>query len=225
MVVIMEDSQVPWSRIAGFIRQHTHDVRNDLNSLELESTLLQEVVPDGEAKAGVARIRKQLRSLTDQMRSLSARFQSSTPFAAPMPAKALLTIWKERCAAIKNAPEVQWSDELSEEKISVDVEMMANVIQELLSNATAFPQGGPIAVSAKADNRLVTFEMKETKPKGTALDTRPWGQPFFSTRRGSYGLGVFTARRLVEANHGTFTQHFEPAASVLITRILLPKAA
>ena len=56
----MEEIQIPWSRLAGFIRKHTHDVRNDLNSLDLESAFLEEIVPAGEMQTGVARIRKQL---------------------------------------------------------------------------------------------------------------------------------------------------------------------
>ena len=55
----MEETQIPWSRLAGFIRKHTHDVRNDLNSLDLESAFLEEIVPPGEMQTGVARIRKQ----------------------------------------------------------------------------------------------------------------------------------------------------------------------
>ena len=70
----MEEIQIPWSRLAGFIRKHTHDVRNDLNSLDLESAFLEEIVPAGEMQTGVARIRKQVRSLSGQMRLLSARF-------------------------------------------------------------------------------------------------------------------------------------------------------
>jgi signal transduction histidine kinase len=218
----MEDIQIPWSRLSAFIRKHTHDVRNDLNSLDLESALLQEIVPDGEAKEGVARIRKQVRGLTAQMRLLSARFQNPSPFAAPMPAKVALTIWKEKCAALPKAPEFKWIDKLADEKVSVDVEMIATVIQELITNAATFSQNLPVTLTARSDKSFVIFEMQE--PKTSPLDTRAWGQPFFSTRTGSHGLGIWTARRLVEANHGTFVQHYAPDVSALISQVILPRA-
>jgi signal transduction histidine kinase len=218
----MEDIQIPWSRLSAFIRKHTHDVRNDLNSLDLESTLLQEIVPDGEAREGVARIRKQVRSLTAQMRLLSTRFQSPSPFAAPMPAKAVLTIWKERCAALPKAPEFKWIDKLANEEVIVDVEMIATVIQELIMNAASFSENLPITITAKSDKSVVIFEMQE--PKTSPLDTRAWGQPFFSTRTGGHGLGIWTARRFAEANHGTLVQHFAPDASALVSQVILPRA-
>jgi signal transduction histidine kinase len=219
----MEDTQIPWSRLAAFIRKHTHDVRNDLNSLDLESTLLQEVVPEGEAKEGVARIRKQVRALTAQMRLLSTRFQSASPFAAPMPAKAVLTIWQERCAALPKAPEFKWVDKLTDENVNVDVEMIATVIQELIGNAAAHSQNLPITVIARSDKSVVVFEMQE--PQSSPLVTRAWGEPFFSARTGGHGLGIWTARRLVEANHGTLVQHFAPDVSALISQVILPRVS
>jgi signal transduction histidine kinase len=219
----MEDILIPWSRLSAFIRKHTHDVRNDLNSLDLESTLLQEVVPDGEAKEGVARIRKQVRALTAQMRLLSTRFQSPSPYAAPMPAKAVLTIWQERCAVLPKAPEFKWVDKLADENVNVDVEMIATVIQELIVNAAAYSQNLPITVTARSDKSVVVFEMQE--PKSSPLDTRAWGQPFFSARTGGHGLGIWTARRLVEANHGTLVQHFAPDVSALISQMILPRVS
>jgi signal transduction histidine kinase len=174
-------------------------------------------------QTGVARIRKQVRSLSGQMRLLSARFQSVTPMAGPMPAKALLTIWQERRASTSGVPDIKWVDELSNEEVKVDVEMMAVAIQELLTNAAAFPSPSSITVTAKSDDRQVTFEMQE--PKSAPVDTTTWGQPFFSTRHGCHGLGLWTARRLVEANKGTFTQHFAPEASALVTTITLPRAS
>jgi signal transduction histidine kinase len=219
----MDDPVVSWARVAAFIRQHTHDVRNGLNSLDLESALLKEMLPQGDAQAALDRIRKQVRSLTDQMRSLSSLFQSNSPMAGPMPANALMTIWQEKHSVLPKAPETRWINELGEENVSVDVEMMASVMQELLSNAATFPPAGPISITARSDKRFVSLEMRE--PKATPLDTRAWGQPFFSTRRGSHGLGLWTARRLVESNHGTFVQHFIPGERVLVTQIILPKVS
>ncbi len=216
----MEEPLVPWGRLAAFIRQHTHDVRNGLNSVDLEAALLKEILPQGDSQAALARMRKQVRSLTEQMRSLSSLFQTSAPMAGLMPAKALLTIWQEKHAALPKAPEFRWVDELGAENISVDVEMIAGVIQELLVNATNFPPAGPIGVTAKSNKRFTSFEMRE--PKAEPLDTRAWGQPFFSTRRGSHGLGLWTARRRVEANHGTFVQHYVAGERVLATQMMLP---
>ena len=36
METLMNEPQIPWARIVAFVRQHTHDVRNGLNCLDLE---------------------------------------------------------------------------------------------------------------------------------------------------------------------------------------------
>jgi signal transduction histidine kinase len=219
----MEETQIPCVRVAAFIRQHTHDVRNDLNSIDLESSLLQEIVAEGEARASVDRIRKQVRSLAQKLRALSARFHIGHPISGPLPAAALLSIWRERHGSLPNPPEVRWQDKSNDAQVSADVEMLAEVFQELLNNAATFDKSGPITISVKADKALVTFELRE--PKNAPVDTELWGTPFFSTRRGSYGLGLWTARRLIEANQGTFLQRYVPQDSVLVTQIILPRAA
>jgi hypothetical protein len=63
------------------------------------------------------------------------------------------------------------------------------------------------------------------EPRTTPPDMRYWGQPFFSTHHGSPGLGLWTARRLVEANSGTLVQQFVRDASALVTQIKLPRVA
>lgn len=214
------DPDIPHARVAAFVRQHTHDVRNGLNSLDLETALLSELVSDAEASTTVERLRKQLRGVAGQLRSLSALFQEPQPMAAPLAAKELLLIWREQHTALASTPEVEWSDELADEKVDVDAEMMAGVFRELLANAAAFREGAPAQVRAWREGKEVVFELRE--PKTLALDTAGWGQPFSTTRRGGYGLGLWAARRRAEANGATFTQRYSPDDSALVTRIALP---
>lgn len=216
----MKDPAIPWSRIAAFVRQYAHDVRNSLHCLDLETALLRELVTDEEANAGVGRIHHHVRSLATQVRSVSSLFQDPQPEMSPTPARAMLRIWRDNHSALPNAPVVQWRDELGEEETSVDVASMGIVFRELLSNASAFSEGAPISIAARSGNGFVIFEMRE--PKKDPVDTSAWGQPFTSTQRGKYGLGIWTARRLVEANRGTMNQCYGFEDGCLTTQIVLP---
>ncbi len=217
----MDETTIPWPNVAAFVRQHAHDVRNGLNSLDLEIEFLQELVPaEGEAADSVKRVRKQVRAVTQQLRSLSALCQEPSPVTASLPAHVLLKIWREKHAALTPAPEVQWTDELGEEHVNVDVEMMATVFRELLANATAHSPGGGLTISARFKGREVIFELRE--PKKTALDTSTWGHPFSSPRRDHYGLGLWNARRLMEASGVSFTQSYLPVDGCLLTRLVIP---
>lgn len=217
----MDETTIPWPRAAAFVRQHTHDVRNGLNSLDLEIELLNELVPvEGEAMDSVKRIRKQVRGVTQQLRTLSILFQEPSPLATQLPARVLLKIWREKHAALTPAPEVQWVDELGDQEISVDVEMMATVFKELLTNAATHSPGGPLTISARAHGADVIFELRE--PKQTALDPVAWGQPFVSTRRDRYGLGLFNAKRLAKASGVSLVQSYAQADGCLVTQLGFP---
>ena len=214
------EPQIPWARVASFMRQHTHDVRNGLNSLDLETAYLQELVSDDESRATVGRLRKQLRSVAEQLRKLSALFQEPRPLAAPIAAHELMLIWREIHASLPSAPEVRWVDELAAEQVNVDVEMMASVFRELLTNATAFWQGEPLTVTAQLKDGTVILDLRE--PKKETLDTSTWEEPLSTTRRGGFGLGLWAAGRAVEASGGTIARSCISDEGGLTTRIVLP---
>jgi signal transduction histidine kinase len=212
------EPKIPWARIAAFIRQHTHDVRNGLNSLDLEAAVMQELAGDAEVLASAARLREQVRCLSVQMRSLAALFEHPQPLAAPLAAHELMLIWREQHAAVAGAPEVNWVDQLGAEEVTVDVEMMAAIFRELLTNAAEFSQGARVTITALARGRAVIFEMRE--PKEAAVDASAWGEPFVTTHHG-YGLGLWMVRRLVAANGAAFVQRYMPHEAALVTQIVL----
>ena len=212
---------IPWKRVAEFVRQHTHDARNGLNSLDLETAFLKELLTDAEATESAGRIQKQLRSLAQQLRTLSNLFQDPQPLAAPIAAKVLLQIWREKHASMPGSPDVRWVDDLGDEQVSMDVEMMARVFRELLTNAAAFSKGALLTVTARAADGTVIFELKE--PKNEPLDTSSWGQPLLTTRRGGYGLGLWTSHRMLQANGATLVQRYTPEDAALTSQIILPR--
>jgi len=213
------EPDIPWPRFAAFIHQHTHDVRNGLNGLDLEIALLRELVTDDEGRASVERMQGQVRSLAGKLRSLNSFIEDPHPVPGPIAARDLLLIWRETHAALTTAPEVRWADELHDEKVEVDVEMMAMVFRELLVNAAAFSPGETVAVAGGVRNRDVVFDLRE--PKKESVDTRPWGQPLLTTRNSGYGLGLWAVHRLVAANGGKLSQRYIPEDGMLTTQLTL----
>ena len=216
------EPDTPYSRVAEFVCQHIHDLRNVLNTLELETGLLGELVSGDEARVSAARACKQVCILADRLRALSESFRDPEPITAPIAARELLLIWREQHATMEGAQEVQWVDNLGNEKVNVDLEMMVKVFREVLSNAAAFAQGSPVVITMRSEGGLVAFELRE--PKTEVLDPSQWGRPFSRIRRGHYGLGLWSARRMVQAHSATFEQRFAPGERQLVTRLCLPIA-
>lgn len=215
----MDENSIPWTRVAAFVRQHTHDVRNDLNSLDLETELLRDLVTDLEATTSIQSMQKQLRSVAMQLRTLASLFHEVQPMMEPMDARSLLTLWREKHSAMQRAPEVKWIDELGEQEVNADASMFARVFLELLTNAAAFSPGAALTVSARVEGQDVIFELKE--PKKAPVDPSTWGQPLHTSRHGSYGMGLFAAKRCMAANGAAFTQSYDESSGCLISRIVL----
>ena len=212
-----------WSHLAQFIRQHTHDVRNGLNGLDLEAALLADLVPDGEAGEGVARMRAQIRGLATDLRTLAANFADPQPTRALYAACELFLIWQDQPAALDPAPTVQWSDTLGADQVNVDAAALAHVFRELLANAQAFGTGAPLRAAARSEDGQIVFELRE--PKGAPVETASWGRaPFASMRHGHYGLGLWVAQRVIAANGGEVQRRFAQDAMELITTLRFPVA-
>ncbi len=216
-------SSPDWSlpQLAHFIRQHTHDVRNELNGLDLEAALLAELVPDGEPAEGVARIRAQIHRLAADLRMLAGKFAEPHPSRAIYEARELFLIWQDQLTALDPAPLVEWSDTLGVEQVNVDAAALAEVFRELLANAQAFATGAPLHATAHVQDRAVVFELRE--PEATPIETASWGRaPFASTRPGHSGLGLWSAHRTITANGGEMQHRFAPDTRELITTLTFP---
>ena len=212
-----------WPHLAKFIRHHTHDVRNSLNSLDLEASMIAELIPDGEAGESARRIRAQIRRLAADLRALAARFAEPRPSRSHCAAHELLLIWQDQLAALDPAPAVQWGDTPSGAEVNVDATALANVFRELLVNAHAFGNGAPLLATVRIEDGQVAFELHE--PKDAPIETASWGRaPFASLRQGHYGLGLWEAQRTIAASGGEVQRRFSLDAMELITTLSFPAA-
>jgi signal transduction histidine kinase len=215
------EPQIAWQRVAAFVRQHTHDVRNHLNSLDLEAALLSELVPAGEARESVDRLRKQIREFAGEMRMLSGKFGDPPSGRAVVPASVLFLIWKDQAANLTPQPEVMWSEDVGEAKLTVDPDAIARTFHELLFNAVSFGSGRPLRADARAADGQVAFTL--TEPKAEPLDPSNWGHiPLASTRRGGYGLGLWSVERCVVASSGEVQRRYDPTGKSLVTTLRFP---
>jgi signal transduction histidine kinase len=215
--------ELPWSRVAAFVRQHTHDFRNDLNSLDLESALLADIVTDEEARESIGRIRRQIRQCATKLKALSAKFSEPRPVVAPISAHDVFEIWKEQATDLEQSLELTWDSKLRDESVSVDVALVALALHELLLNASAFSSGSKVAASAFSKTEGAFFELEENKPE--PVDPAGWcTNPLQTGRRGGYGLGLWQAQRIVQAHGGELSQRYVPKGKSLVSTVRLPFA-
>jgi K+-sensing histidine kinase KdpD len=222
-----EALQIPFSRVATFVRQVTHDVRNNLNSLDLQAAYASELITDPEAAAEVRRIRQIVQTSARQLQALSANFQPSTPHFVTYQASILIEDLRDRLTKTfpETAGEITWQVDLASESLEVDVEMFFSALIELFRNAFQFrSEGQAIAVHASRESDQFVLEIQESKP-APATPPESWGQePFVSSRRSGYGLGLFRVRRSLAAHRGTLKILYDSGRALLRTRVYLPLA-
>jgi nitrogen fixation/metabolism regulation signal transduction histidine kinase len=213
------------------VRQLTHDVRNGLNSMELQTAYITDLITHPEEGVDIPAELKRLRAMfAEQGRMLqrfSARFRAGKPETVNYPAKLFVADFRERLAKTQPnfASQVAWTDDLAEEVIAVDAEMIFSALGEFFQNAEHFRENGhPVSAHASAGQKRWQIELGEHHTS-LASPTPTWGrEPLVSSRRGGCGLGLFYARQLLDLHGGGMEFTHDPAAAHLTTRIYLPLA-
>jgi len=216
---------VPWDDVVRFVRQLSHDLRNDLNALELQSAYIAELTQDQELQTEIKRLREVTSALYSTLQRLSRAVGEITPnmisYRAP-------EFWADMRAEIERkfsnqTDEINWDAQLQDAVLHVDPQLLQEVFTELFANAFQHGRGnGPLLTSARIDNDRLLFTLHEPK---LAFDsaTQEWGrEPFRNTSQRHYGLGLNRVRAILEAHGGEVQAHYDPKASALVSTVTLP---
>ncbi len=218
---------VPWERIEQFVSQLTHDLRNGLNALELQLTLLGEISANSEVLAEVKAIRGTLADVTRQLQSINAVTGPVRPHLLAYPAHDFFEDLRDRFGRLHPdaAGQIAWKIVVGNGILYVDPDLTLIALLELLGNASHFG-GARAAIGLLAEAEVggrIIVTIRESHPQPPAVSPDDWGRaPLLTTRRGAYGLGLFRARRIIEAQGGALSAVYAEANHVLTTTISLP---
>src|SRR5262249_5874876 len=208
-----------------FVRQLSHDLRNDLNALELQSAYIAELTQDQELQTEIKRLREVTSAIYSTLQRLSRAVGELTPnmisYRAP-------EFWADMRVEIERkfsnkTDEINWEAQLQDVVLHVDPQLLQEVFTELFTNAFQHDRGdGPLLASARIDNDRLLFTLHEPKLAFESV-TQDWGrEPFRNTSQRHYGLGLNRVRAIVEAHGGGVQAHYDPKASALISTLTLP---
>ena len=221
---------IPWEKVEQFVGQLCHDVRNGLNACELQLTFLAEISTDPEAAEEVKGLRTTLAGITKQLQAVRLATGSSKAHPLDYPAADLFEDLRERFGRLHAAVagRVEWRAEVSGETlVAVDPELTLNAGLELLNNALHFGEAAtPVVCAMWEEAGQVVCSVQQTPAEAPGTLPEDWGRaPLTSTRRGAYGLGLFRARRGLEAQGSRLTFRYSPEQRTLTATMTLPAAA
>jgi K+-sensing histidine kinase KdpD len=217
--------RVEWPDLVKFVRQLSHDLRNHLNAVELQSAYLGELAGDPELKDEIKRLRQMTSELGTTLQKLSASVAQPKPNLMPYPANDYLEDLRKRVEADfpKEASSIDWEVSASEASIQIDPQLLQQAMLELFANAFRHTRSeGKLKLQARVDRKQLVFALTEPKSSFDS-PTAEWGrQPLRSIGHGHYGLGLNRVRLIVESLGGTLSAEHNKAAATLVTTVTLP---
>ena len=222
-----DSPSIAWPDMVKFVRQLGHDIRNNLNAVELQSAYLAELAQEGELKGEVQRLREMVSQIAIGLQKLTAGLAQTNPTVMAYSAADFVEDLKQKIAADfpNEASKVTWEAQLKDEQMQIDPLMVQQALLELFANAFQHERNVK-AITAKAyiDKGRFVFELREPKAR-FEMSTENWGrEPLRHLGQGRYGLGLNRARVITEAHGGNFGAKYDRESSTLVTKISLPVA-
>jgi K+-sensing histidine kinase KdpD len=222
---VQAEPNIVWTELTKFVGQLNHDLRNHLNAVELQAAFLGEIVAEPEARNEIKRLREMTGDMSAHLQRLSAALAGIQPHTMRYLAaefvedlRAKLTLERPELAA-----EVEWKSSLGGEALEIDPHLLQEAFLELFDNASAHGRAeGALGFEAHRAGKAIEFILREPKTKFDGTTENWGGRPLSDIRSGHYALGLFRARGIFAAHHGTLRAQFDPAAATLVTTVALP---
>ena len=223
----MDSLTVPWSDTVRFVRQLSHDLRNDLNAIELQSAYIGELTQDQELTSEIKRLREVVSGLNSTLQLLSRAVGEVAPNLVTYPAGEFLTDMRTQIERnfSKESQEITWDVQLQDETLNIDPQLFQEVFTELFGNAFQHDRGkGALIARARTGDGRFLFSLHEPKAVFSS-DTQNWGrEPFRNIRQRHYGLGLNRVRAIIEAHGGELEAQYDRETATLVSTMTLPVA-
>jgi PAS domain S-box-containing protein len=211
--------QVALARLGEMAAVVAHEVKNPLAGIRGALQVISTRMPaDSRDRPVMADILARLDSLNEMVQDLLL-------FARPRPPRwskvAPGPLVEATAVLLRRDPlfhQVAVSVDAAPEEIDADPELLQLVFSNLLVNAAQAMNGqGEVFVTAGRRDGTYTLAFRDTGPGIPADVQQRVFEPFYTTKHRGTGLGLATARRVVEQHHGTMTLDCPPGGGTVVT--------
>ena len=220
-----EPPSVAWPNMVKFVRQLSHDIRNNLNAVELQSAYLAELALDPEMKNEVQRLREMVSEVGRNLQGLTSGLSQANPTPISYPAADFIEDLKQKLAKdfADNATKVTWDVQLKDATLQIDPQLGQQAFFELFNNAFQHERNvKSITAKAYIDNDHFVFELHEPKAR-FELSTENWGhEPLQNVSQGHYAIGLHRVRSIAKAHDGDLRAEYDRKTSTLVTTVTFP---
>jgi K+-sensing histidine kinase KdpD len=221
------DIQVPMPRVVKFLRQLSHDLRNQLNAAELQSAYIAELAEEPELKDEIKRLRAMISEMGRILERLTSGLDPTKLTLMPYAAADFVEDLRQKLTADypNESSKIEWSTQVGDATFQIDPQSLQPALIEFFANAFQHDRAeGAISVGTRIESDHFIFVIREPK-RSFERPTDKWGlEPLQSVRQGHYGLGLHRSRAIIEAHGGQLKARYDSPAASLITTVVLPLA-
>lgn len=215
--------QAALARLGEMAAVVAHEVKNPLAAIKGALQVIGGRMPvEGRDRAIIGDVVARVDSLNDIVQDLLVFARPRQPQLTPVPITELI---ENTAALLKKDPahnSVAVHISGSTPIVQLDIDQMKTVFLNLLLNsAQATGTGGRIDVSIQVDDLAATIAIADNGPGIPAEVREKIFEPFFTTKHRGTGLGLPTARRVVERHRGTIDVECPPGGGTVVT-VTLP---
>jgi PAS domain S-box-containing protein len=196
-----------------------HEVRNPLAGIRGALQVIGSRMPAGSGERAILEeVVARVDTLSEIVQDLLLFARPTRPVLAPVPVAAIVHdtvgLFREDPSVAEVVVEVEPTDAV----VMADGQQIKLVLLNLLMNGAQAMQGqGDITISTHVEGTFRDIRIADHGP-GISPDVREHlFEPFFTTRHRGTGLGLVTARRLMEAHGGTVLLECPPTGGTVAT--------
>src|SRR5882724_3327279 len=218
---------VPWIDAVRFVHQLSHDLRNHLNAIELQSAYISELDGSEELKGEIKRLREMISRFSAVLQKLTGLGEVKPNLLSYRASDFVEDLRKTIGHEFpKESAEITWDIQGGNAMLNVDPQLLQQAFSEVFANAFQHDRGkGALIAAARIDETRFVFTLREPKTRFES-STENWGrEPFRRITRGHYGLGLNRVRIIMEAHGGEMHAKYDPKRSTLLTTLTLPHAS
>jgi PAS domain S-box-containing protein len=219
--------QASFAQLGKMAAVVAHEVRNPIAGIRGALQILERRLP---ATGPEQRV---VRETVARLDALNDIVQDMLLFASPRPPRrepvALTTIFEDILLLLKADPRFADVDvwlNIGAARVEADREQLKQVLLNLMLNSAQAMHGrGAIRVSVRPHGAMLELHIADQGP-GISTEARArLFEPFFTTKHRGTGLGLATARRVIEAHGGTIELTSPPTGGATATIVLRAAAA
>ena len=218
--------QAALARVGEMAAVIAHEVKNPLAGVRGAIQVIGSRLPkEGKDASMIEEIVARIDALNDLMKDLLLFARPPVPRPLPVDIVTLIAATANLLSQDPELRSVAVRVTGSAPRIRVDPDMLKIVIQNLLVNSAQAMQGtGSVQVDVKTDSEACEITVADAGPGISADVQARIFTAFFTTKSRGSGLGLPTAKRLVEAHRGTIAVTCPPTGGTVVT-IRLPTDA